>query len=153
MIFRHRFSIILPILVAAVLLTRAAIRAESKPSPLPTRAEQQKQTAQQTPSVQGSLATSESPLASQATTSDDKTAHAPEQPYCRWLFMLLWQFNWSNLAIVGVALWAAFTAKSTLAFDPEPSRYRETRPRDHQSRLPVLVRGAHHVPRISKCVR
>jgi len=29
--------------------------------------------------------------------------------------MLLWQFNWSNLAIVGVALWAAFTAKSTLA--------------------------------------
>jgi hypothetical protein len=115
MIFRHRFSIILPILVAAVLLARAAIRAESKPSPLPSRAEQQKQTAQQTPSVQGSLATSESPLASQATTSDDKTAHAPEQPYCRWLFMLLWQFNWSNLAIVGVALWAAFTAKSTLA--------------------------------------
>jgi hypothetical protein len=106
-----KLSLSLAIVVSALLLPSVA-RTES--TPLPTGTEQQ-QTAYQTPTSQPWPAASKSPLASQATTSDDKTDHASEQSTCRWFLELLWQFNWSNWAIVAVAIWAACIALNTLA--------------------------------------
>ncbi|MGB9381646.1 hypothetical protein [Candidatus Binatus sp.] len=105
-------SFVMVLIAPLALLPCVVKNAES--SSLPTGTKQQQQTAYQTPTAQASPAASESPLASQAATPDDKTANAPEQSTCRRFFNLLLQFNWSNWAIVLVAIWAALTAKNTL---------------------------------------
>lgn len=101
------------VLIAPLALLPCVVK-NAESSSLPTGTKQQQQTAYQTPTAQASPAASESPLASQAATPDDKTANAPEQSTCRRFFNLLLQFNWSNWAIVLVAIWAALTAKNTL---------------------------------------
>jgi hypothetical protein len=105
------------ILIALALLLRGArnVRAESNPSPLPIRTQQQP-TAHQIPAAQTLPATvSENPLASRATTSDQKTIQSPEQSTRRRLFGLLWQINWSNWGLVAAAIWAGCIAIRTLS--------------------------------------
>jgi hypothetical protein len=100
------------LVIAVSVLVLNVARAESNPSP--TGAKQQQQTAYQTPAAQPSPAVSKNPFISQTTTADQKTTQPPEQSTCGWFWGLLWKFDWSNWAIVAVAIWAAYTAVDTL---------------------------------------
>jgi hypothetical protein len=110
----------IPLLIALVLLLSASksVRPESNPSPLLTRTEQQQKTAYQTPTAQSSPGFSKPSLTNQTTTSDHEATQTPEQSRYRWFWSvleLLWQINWSNWALVAVAIWAGCIAISTLA--------------------------------------
>ena len=102
------------ILIASASLLSVAKNAKPNPSALPTRTEQKQQTTNQTPAAEPFPASSEIPLTSQTATSNEQATQTPEQSSARWLFSALWEFNWSNWALVLAAIWAAWIALSTL---------------------------------------
>jgi hypothetical protein len=100
--------IILAISLLALLLSAArSVFAQPNPSPLSIRTEQQQKSTNQAPTAQLSPSVRESALHNQAGNIDHQTTHSPEQSTCQRIGEILWEFNWSNWALVGAAIWAA----------------------------------------------
>jgi hypothetical protein len=110
-----------------VLVASAFLLAAPSPSPAPAN-QQQRQTqphagpTKEVPStpIPARIVTTEvlhPTPAPQGQIATEETKHPPEQPCKAWLLWILarlWQVDWSNLALIGVAVWAGCAAWRTV---------------------------------------